>query len=208
MNRFRYVSSHSLEESVQLGKFAVRASQWGSIYFSVGFSSCRNSQATPRRWRPFALPPRDLPTATASISCQVLRMIDCSVFGECKGSSWSRPMILVDAKWIYMGSCITNTTLSHCRQVREDGKDKNSVVSFTLTDEPRHIDLVASNSKEEVREEPIFKLKYLQSALNVCKAEGKDNNQLNKPYCLNNYADIVEAIWVLLILCEWLNQCS
>lgn len=38
-----------------------------------------------------------------------------------------------------------------CRQVREDGKDKNSVVSFTLTDEPRHIDLVTSNSKEEVR---------------------------------------------------------
>lgn len=37
------------------------------------------------------------------------------------------------------------------RQVREDGKDKNSVVSFTLTDEPQHIDLVASNSKEEVR---------------------------------------------------------
>lgn len=37
------------------------------------------------------------------------------------------------------------------RQVREDGKDKNSVVSFTLTDEPRHIDLVTSSSKEEVR---------------------------------------------------------
>ncbi|KAI3367957.1 hypothetical protein L3Q82_026782, partial [Scortum barcoo] len=34
-------------------------------------------------------------------------------------------------------------------QVREDGKDKNSVVSFTLTDEPQHIDLVTSNSKEE-----------------------------------------------------------
>lgn len=34
-------------------------------------------------------------------------------------------------------------------QVREDGKDKNSVVSFTLTDEPQHIDLVTSNNKEE-----------------------------------------------------------
>ena len=37
------------------------------------------------------------------------------------------------------------------RQVRDDGKDKNSVVSFTLTDEPQHIDLYSSNSKEEVR---------------------------------------------------------
>lgn len=43
--------------------------------------------------------------------------------------------------------------LTVCRQVREDGKDKNSVVSFTLTDEPQHIDLVTSNSKEEVRVE-------------------------------------------------------
>ncbi|KAJ3594737.1 hypothetical protein NHX12_004044 [Muraenolepis orangiensis] len=34
-------------------------------------------------------------------------------------------------------------------QVRDDGKDKNSVVSFTLTDEPQHIDLYSSNSKEE-----------------------------------------------------------
>uniref|UniRef100_A0A8D0CZA2 WD repeat domain 43 n=1 Tax=Sander lucioperca TaxID=283035 RepID=A0A8D0CZA2_SANLU len=44
---------------------------------------------------------------------------------------------------------ISDMKLSHCRQVREDGKDKNSVVSFTLTDEPKHIDLVTSNSKEE-----------------------------------------------------------
>lgn len=43
--------------------------------------------------------------------------------------------------------------MSDCRQVREDGKDKNSVVSFTLTDEPQHIDLVTSNRKEEVRVE-------------------------------------------------------
>lgn len=34
-------------------------------------------------------------------------------------------------------------------QVKDDGKDKNSVVSFTLTDEPEHIDLVPSNSKEK-----------------------------------------------------------
>lgn len=36
------------------------------------------------------------------------------------------------------------------RQVRSDGKDKNAVVSFTLTDEPQHIDLLKSDSKEEV----------------------------------------------------------
>lgn len=35
--------------------------------------------------------------------------------------------------------------------MREDGKDKNSVVSFALTDEPQHIDLIASKSREEVR---------------------------------------------------------
>lgn len=35
--------------------------------------------------------------------------------------------------------------------MREDGKDKNSVVSFALTDEPRHIDLIASKNREEVR---------------------------------------------------------
>lgn len=58
--------------------------------------------------------------------------------------------------------------LTHRRQVREDGKDKNSVVSFTLTDEPQHIDLVTSNSKEEVREMfeceqtlPLFVMKSL-----------------------------------------------
>ncbi|RXN29874.1 WD repeat-containing 43-like protein [Labeo rohita] len=34
-------------------------------------------------------------------------------------------------------------------RVRSDGKDKNSVVSFTLTDEPQHIDLQRSNSKDE-----------------------------------------------------------
>lgn len=37
------------------------------------------------------------------------------------------------------------------RQVRADGKDKHSVVSFTLTDEPQHVDLQTSNSKDEVR---------------------------------------------------------
>ncbi|KTG04705.1 hypothetical protein cypCar_00025138 [Cyprinus carpio] len=34
-------------------------------------------------------------------------------------------------------------------RVRSDGKDKNSVVSFTLTDEPQHIDLQTSNCKDE-----------------------------------------------------------
>ena len=40
--------------------------------------------------------------------------------------------------------------------MREDGKDKNSVVSFTLTDEPQHIDLSASDSKEKVRKVFIY----------------------------------------------------
>lgn len=51
--------------------------------------------------------------------------------------------------YISVGLYVTEN--SDFRQVREDGKDKNSVVSFTLTDEPRHVDLVPSNSKEEVR---------------------------------------------------------
>ena len=38
--------------------------------------------------------------------------------------------------------------------MRSDGKDKNAVVSFTLTDEPQHIDLLKSDSKEEVSFRP------------------------------------------------------
>ncbi|XP_041827245.1 WD repeat-containing protein 43 [Melanotaenia boesemani] len=54
-----------------------------------------------------------------------------------------------DSNGLYFLSGAAHDRLLSVWQVREDGKDKNSVVSFTLSDEPRHIDLVASNSKEE-----------------------------------------------------------
>ncbi|XP_075873068.1 WD repeat-containing protein 43 [Nelusetta ayraudi] len=54
-----------------------------------------------------------------------------------------------DSNGLYFLSGAAHDRLLSVWQVREDGKDKNSVVSFTLTDEPRHIDLVTSSSKEE-----------------------------------------------------------
>ncbi|XP_070836052.1 WD repeat-containing protein 43 [Chaetodon trifascialis] len=54
-----------------------------------------------------------------------------------------------DSNGLYFLSGASHDRLLSVWQVREDGKDKNSVVSFTLTDEPQHIDLVTSNSKEE-----------------------------------------------------------
>uniref|UniRef100_A0AAQ4Q331 WD repeat domain 43 n=1 Tax=Gasterosteus aculeatus aculeatus TaxID=481459 RepID=A0AAQ4Q331_GASAC len=54
-----------------------------------------------------------------------------------------------DSNGLYFLSGAAHDRLLSVWQVREDGKDKNSVVSFTLTDEPQHIDLVASNNKEE-----------------------------------------------------------
>ncbi|XP_029317096.1 WD repeat-containing protein 43 [Cottoperca gobio] len=54
-----------------------------------------------------------------------------------------------DSNGLYFLSGAAHERLLSVWQVREDGKDKNSVVSFTLTDEPQHIDLVTSNSKEE-----------------------------------------------------------
>ncbi|KAM9354197.1 WD repeat-containing protein 43 [Pholidichthys leucotaenia] len=54
-----------------------------------------------------------------------------------------------DSNGLYFLSGAAHDRLLSVWQVREDGKDKNSVVSFTLTDEPRHIDVVASDSKEE-----------------------------------------------------------
>ncbi|XP_070776282.1 WD repeat-containing protein 43 [Enoplosus armatus] len=54
-----------------------------------------------------------------------------------------------DSNGLYFLSGAAHDRLLSVWQVREDGKDKNSVVSFTLTDEPQHIDLFASNSKEE-----------------------------------------------------------
>ncbi|XP_060938758.1 WD repeat-containing protein 43 [Limanda limanda] len=54
-----------------------------------------------------------------------------------------------DSNGLYFLSGAAHDRLLSVWQVREDGKDKNSVVSFTMTDEPQHIDLVTSNSKEE-----------------------------------------------------------
>uniref|UniRef100_A0A8C8FLA8 Small-subunit processome Utp12 domain-containing protein n=1 Tax=Oncorhynchus tshawytscha TaxID=74940 RepID=A0A8C8FLA8_ONCTS len=56
-----------------------------------------------------------------------------------------------DSNGLYFLSGAAHDRLLSVWQVREDGKDKNSVVSFNLTDEPHHIDLFTSNSKEEVR---------------------------------------------------------
>ncbi|XP_010903377.1 WD repeat-containing protein 43 [Esox lucius] len=50
---------------------------------------------------------------------------------------------------LYFLSGASHDRLLSVWQVREDGKDKNSVVSFTLTDEPQHIDLITSCGKEE-----------------------------------------------------------
>ncbi|XP_010775528.1 WD repeat-containing protein 43 [Notothenia coriiceps] len=54
-----------------------------------------------------------------------------------------------DSNGLYFLSGAAHERLLSVWQVRQDGKDKNSVVSFTLTDEPQHIDLVQSNNKEE-----------------------------------------------------------
>ncbi|XP_042356854.1 WD repeat-containing protein 43 [Plectropomus leopardus] len=54
-----------------------------------------------------------------------------------------------ESNGLYFLSGAAHDRLLSVWQVREDGKDKNSVVSFTLTDEPQHIDLVTSSSKEE-----------------------------------------------------------
>ncbi|KAL0969875.1 hypothetical protein UPYG_G00233660 [Umbra pygmaea] len=54
-----------------------------------------------------------------------------------------------DSNGLYFLSGAAHDRLLSVWQVRDDGKDKNSVVSFTLTDEPQHIDLVASSGKEE-----------------------------------------------------------
>lgn len=37
------------------------------------------------------------------------------------------------------------------RQIRSDRKEKNAVMSFTVTDEPTFVDLTVSEVKEEVR---------------------------------------------------------
>ncbi|MBN3304870.1 WDR43 protein, partial [Amia calva] len=54
-----------------------------------------------------------------------------------------------DSDGLYFLSGAAHDRLLSVWQVRADGKDKNAVVSFTLTDEPLHIDLTASDSKDE-----------------------------------------------------------
>ncbi|KAM9423221.1 WD repeat-containing protein 43 isoform 2-T2 [Salvelinus alpinus] len=54
-----------------------------------------------------------------------------------------------DSNGLYFLSGAAHDRLLSVWQVREDGKDKNSVVSFNLTDEPHHIDLLTSSSKDE-----------------------------------------------------------
>ncbi|XP_066527661.1 WD repeat-containing protein 43 [Hoplias malabaricus] len=54
-----------------------------------------------------------------------------------------------DSNGLYFVSGAAHDRLLSVWQVRSDGKDKMSVVSFTLTDEPQHVDLQMSNSKEE-----------------------------------------------------------
>uniref|UniRef100_A0A8B9KN55 WD repeat domain 43 n=1 Tax=Astyanax mexicanus TaxID=7994 RepID=A0A8B9KN55_ASTMX len=54
-----------------------------------------------------------------------------------------------DSNGLYFVSGAAHDRLLSVWQVRSDGKDKNAVVSFTLTDEPQHIDLQTSNSKDE-----------------------------------------------------------
>uniref|UniRef100_A0A671QLD7 Uncharacterized protein n=1 Tax=Sinocyclocheilus anshuiensis TaxID=1608454 RepID=A0A671QLD7_9TELE len=54
-----------------------------------------------------------------------------------------------DSNGMYFLSGAAHDRLLSVWYVRSDGKDKNSVVSFTLTDEPQHIDLQTSNSKDE-----------------------------------------------------------
>ncbi|XP_052001412.1 WD repeat-containing protein 43-like [Xyrauchen texanus] len=54
-----------------------------------------------------------------------------------------------DSNGLYFLSGAAHDRLLSVWQVRTDGKDKNSVVSFTLTDEPQHLDLQASSSKDE-----------------------------------------------------------
>ncbi|GAA6078532.1 WD repeat-containing protein 43, partial [Tachysurus ichikawai] len=54
-----------------------------------------------------------------------------------------------DSDGLYFLSGAAHDRLLSVWQVRADGKDKHSVVSFTLTDEPQHVDLQTSNSKDE-----------------------------------------------------------
>ncbi|XP_034015250.1 WD repeat-containing protein 43 [Thalassophryne amazonica] len=54
-----------------------------------------------------------------------------------------------DSSGLYFLSAAAHCRLLSVWQVRKDKKDKNSVLSFTLTDEPQHIDLIASKSKDE-----------------------------------------------------------
>ncbi|XP_023649180.1 WD repeat-containing protein 43 [Paramormyrops kingsleyae] len=52
-----------------------------------------------------------------------------------------------DSDSLYFLSGAASDRVLSVWQVRSDGKDKNAVLSFTLTEEPRHVDLVASDDK-------------------------------------------------------------
>ncbi|XP_062863653.1 WD repeat-containing protein 43 [Trichomycterus rosablanca] len=54
-----------------------------------------------------------------------------------------------DSDGLYFLSGAVHDRLLSVWQVRSDGKDKNSVVSFTLTDEPQYIDLQTADSKDK-----------------------------------------------------------
>ncbi|XP_058881567.1 WD repeat-containing protein 43 [Acipenser ruthenus] len=54
-----------------------------------------------------------------------------------------------DMEGLYFLSGAAHDRLLSVWQVRSDGKDKNAVLSFTLTDEPIYVDLAVSQSKDE-----------------------------------------------------------
>ncbi|MGH0156418.1 UNVERIFIED_CONTAM: hypothetical protein FKN15_052245 [Acipenser sinensis] len=59
-----------------------------------------------------------------------------------------------DMEGLYFLSGAAHDRLLSVWQVRSDGKDKNAVLSFTLTDEPIYVDLAMSQSKDESLRNP------------------------------------------------------
>uniref|UniRef100_A0A6Q2XZY4 Small-subunit processome Utp12 domain-containing protein n=1 Tax=Esox lucius TaxID=8010 RepID=A0A6Q2XZY4_ESOLU len=82
---------------------------------------------------------------------------------------------------LYFLSGASHDRLLSVWQVREDGKDKNSVVSFTLTDEPQHIDLITSCGKEEVRCQMIQPCKKPLSPTCTVQMSGVEDTPLPIP---------------------------
>uniref|UniRef100_A0A8C9W8L3 WD repeat domain 43 n=1 Tax=Scleropages formosus TaxID=113540 RepID=A0A8C9W8L3_SCLFO len=54
-----------------------------------------------------------------------------------------------DSDGLYFLSGAAHDRLLSVWQVRSGGKDKNAVLSFTLTDEPRHLDIIPSDGKDQ-----------------------------------------------------------